>query len=257
MASDKERPLNIAERAAINLHCILFLDVETVPGHQNFEELSEDFQQLWRDKSRRYSSEGKTPEELYFDKAGIHAEFGKIICISVGYFPEPKTLKEGEKSLRITSFYSDNEADLLLKFKMLLDKSYADCNRHTLCAHNGIEFDFPYIARRMMINDIRLPNLLNVSGTKSWNNPFLLDTMEMWKFGDYKASTSLSLLSALFGIPTSKDDISGKDVANVYYEGNGLERIKTYCEKDVLNLARIYRKFASLGPIAEGDVMFL
>lgn len=250
-----DRPINQAESK--NIYQILFLDIETVPAYVDYEAMPEVFQQLWRDKSRKYSSEGLPPEELYFQKAGIHAEFGKIVCISAGYFPDPKLGVHAENSFRITSFASDNEAELLLKFKSLLDKAFSDSRKNALCAHNGIEFDFPYISRRMMINGIELPNLLNTSGTKSWNNPWLIDTMQMWSFGDFKDRTSLALLSACFGIPSSKDDISGKDVAKVYYYDKDLNRIRIYCEKDVINLARIFRRFSSLPPFADEDIIIL
>ena len=249
------RPQNIAESA--NINSILFLDVETVPAHIDFEAMTPEFQQLWRDKSRKYSSEGLPPEELYFQKAGIHAEFGKIICISAGYFPDPRVLAPGEKSFRITSFAGDDEKEVLTKFKALLDKIFSEPKKNALCAHNGIEFDFPYISRRMMIHGVELPNLLNTSGTKSWNNPWLLDTMQMWSFGDYKDRTSLALLSACFGIPTSKDDISGKDVAKVYYYDKDVDRIRIYCEKDVVGLARIFRRFAGLGPLEDSELAYL
>ena len=249
------RPVNAAE--AVNINSILFLDVETVPAYSDFDELPDNFKGLWRDKSRKYSSEGMPPEELFFQKAGIHAEFGKIICVSAGYFPDPLVLAPGEKSFRITSFAGSDEKEVLLKFKSLLDKSFSECKKHALCAHNGIEFDFPYISRRMMIHGIELPNLLNTSGTKAWNNPWLLDTMNMWSFGDYKDRTSLALLAACFGIPSPKDDINGKDVARVYYYEKDIDRIRIYCEKDVLSLARIFRKFSGHGPIEDSDVAYL
>jgi DNA polymerase elongation subunit (family B) len=144
-----------------------------------------------------------------------------------------------------------------MQFRELLEKSYNDCGKHFLVAHNGIEFDFPYIARRMLIHGIKLPALLNVSGSKSWSNKWLIDTMDLWRFGDYKEKTSLNLLAACFGIESPKDDISGKDVARVYHFEHDLERISTYCKKDVATLTRIFLKFAGLSEMGEGDVIYL
>lgn len=251
IASNNNRSNNITETA--NINCMLFLDVETVPAYPDFESLPENFKELWIAKSFKYRDETLTPEQLYFEKAGIHAEFGKIVCISVGYF---NSRQEGNP-FRVRSFYGNDEASILQNFKDLLDKSFNDCTKHFLCAHNGIEFDFPYIGRRMLINGIKLPALLNISGSKSWNNKWLIDTMELWRFGDFKERTSLALLAACFNIQSPKDDISGKDVARVYYEEENLERIKIYCEKDVVTLARIYQKFAALIPVPEEDVIYL
>src|ERR1039458_4183878 len=171
----------------VNPEKVLFIDAETIPMYPDFESLPEHFQQLWVDKSRKYSYENLPPEELYFQKAGIHAEFGKIVCISAGYIA--LNAETQKLNLRIKSFYGEDEHKLLSDFKNLLDKHYNARNEYYLCAHNGIEFDFPYIARCMMINDIALPNLLDISGSKSWDNKWLLDTMDLWKFGDYKRKT--------------------------------------------------------------------
>ena len=224
----------------VNLPDILFLDVETVPLFPEFGALSEPFQELWKDKSRKYSYENLPAEDLYFEKAGIHAEFGKIVCVSVGAY---KFDKDANKmKLRVKSYYGHDEKQLLEDFKALLDKNYNDSGKHMLCAHNGIEFDFPYIARRMLINEVPLPTLLNVQGTKSWDNKWLLDTMDLWRFGDYKEKTSLNLLAACFNIPSPKDDISGKDVARVYHQEKDLERIMIYCQKDIVTLFRLFQR---------------
>ncbi len=241
----------------IDLECVLFLDIETVPLVERFEDLDERFQELWTQKSLKYNptQQDISVESLYFDKAAIHAEFGKVICISVGFFK--KMQGDTEPKFRVKSFYGQDEKQLLMDFKQLLDSYYNDCYKHYMCAHNGIEFDFPYLGRRMMINSVQLPSLLNVSGTKSWNNKWLVDTMDLWRFGDYKEKTSLNLLAACFGIQTPKDDISGKDVARVYYLDNDLERIKEYCQKDVRTTAQIFRCFMGLLPIPDTDVLYL
>ena len=213
---------------------ILFLDIETVSHEKSFDQLNERMQKLWSHKAEQISKgdENATPESIY-DRAAIYAEFGKIVCISVGFF-------NGER-FRLKSFYSHDEKALLADFADMLNKHY-DSPYAQLCAHNGKEFDFPYIARRMMINGIQIPRVLQVAGKKPWETNFI-DTMELWKFGDYKNFTSLDLLCAILGIPTPKDDINGSEVGRVYWEENDLERIKTYCQKDVLAIAQLMRRF--------------
>jgi uncharacterized protein YprB with RNaseH-like and TPR domain len=220
----------------VNLENILFLDIETVPEKENWNEVSETTQKLFEQKTAYQRKEETTVEEFY-ERAGIWAEFGKIVCISVGYF----TPDEKEKQLRIKSFYGDDEKELLLEFKELLDTHF-NKKQHVLCAHNGKEFDFPFIARRMIIQKVELPNKLNLFGKKPWEIPHL-DTMELWKFGDYKHYSSLKLLTSILGIPSPKDDIDGSEVAAVYYEEKNLERIVLYCEKDTVAIAQLVLRF--------------
>jgi len=213
---------------------VLFLDIETVPEVGNWDELPEEWKNLWAKKVEKQLAEDETAEEFYGKRAGILAEFGKIICISCGIISD-------ESKIRLKSFYGDNESQILKDFNEMLSGKYFDSNL-MLCAHNGKEFDFPFMARRMIINGIELPKALDMQGKKPWEIPHL-DTMELWKFGDYKHYTSLNLLAAVLGIPTPKDDIDGSQVASVYYDDHDLERIKVYCEKDVLTAAQIFRKF--------------
>ena len=215
----------------INLSDILFLDIETVPEVEHFSELDNTKQSLWEAKSQYQRKEEFTAEEFY-PRAGIWAEFGKIICISVGFF----NLQNNARSFRIRSFSGD-EKDLLLAFKDLVIAHFSK-TKHLLCAHNGKEFDFPYIARRMIINGIELPNKLNLFGKKPWEVPHL-DTMELWKFGDYKTFTSLKLLANVLDIPSPKDDIDGSDIYEVYYSEKNIERIISYCEKDTITVAQV------------------
>lgn len=215
----------------LNLENILFLDIETVPETQHFSDLNTIKQQLWELKSQYQRGEEFTAEEFYH-RAGIWAEFGKIICISVGYF----TLKGDNRTFRVTTFYGE-EKDLLRDFKNLLISHFSEA-KHLLCAHNGKEFDFPYIARRMIIHNITLPYKLNLFGKKPWEVPHL-DTLELWKFGDYKNYTSLKLLTNILGIPSPKDDIDGSEVYKVYYEESNIDRIIKYCEKDTVAVAQI------------------
>ncbi|MFZ4462365.1 MAG: 3'-5' exonuclease [Bacteroidales bacterium] len=229
----------------LNLHQILFLDIETVPAVENYGSLSEKMQKLW-DKKANYliGDSQKTSAEIY-ERAGIYAEFGKIIVISVGAF--------NRNEFRIKSFYGDEEKILLLDFAQMLNRYYNQADS-ILCAHNGKEFDFPYIARRMLINGIELPEVLQIAGRKPWEVKHL-DTLELWKFGDYKNYTSLDLLTAIFDIPTPKDDIDGSMVAKVYYEENDLERIKTYCQKDVLAIAQLMRRYMNQPLIPDEQVV--
>lgn len=215
----------------INLEHILFLDIETVPEQKNFDQLTDEMKYLWADKTKYQRKEEFSPEEFY-ERAGIWAEFGKIVCISVGYFK----FKCETRSFRTTSFYGE-EKQLLVDFKNLIE-SHFNTPHHLLCAHNGKEFDFPYIARRMIIHNISLPYKLNLFGKKPWEVPHL-DTMDLWKFGDYKHYTSLKLLTNILGIPSPKDDIDGSQVRNVYYEENDIDRILIYCEKDTVAVAQI------------------
>ncbi|WBX76741.1 3'-5' exonuclease [Tenacibaculum ovolyticum] len=227
----------------INIQNILFLDIETVPEVELFSDLSEEKQELYALKTE-YQRKDETTAEAFYHRAGIWAEFGKIICISVGYFIDIK----GEKQLRITSFFGDDEASILTDFKKLLDTHFNQ-NKHLLCAHNGKEFDFPYIARRMIINRINLPKKLDLFGKKPWEVPHL-DTLELWKFGDYKHYTSLRLLTSILNIPSPKQDIDGSEVANVYYKEKNLPRIVEYCERDTVAVAQLVLRFLNK-PILE------
>jgi len=230
---------------------ILFLDIETVPQESTFSELSERFQLLWAKKAKFISTKEKPNPEDVYERAGIYAEFGKIVSISVGYFVSNNQVT----SLRIKDFSSKEEKEILLDFKRLIDTKFKGKNLK-LCAHNGKEFDFPYIARRMIINNIKLPNCLQLSGKKPWEIPHL-DTLEMWKFGDFKHYTSLELLATIFNIPTSKDDIDGSQVYNVYYNDNDLSRIAEYCKKDVAVLAQVYLRLSSKPPLNDSQIVFV
>ena len=227
-----------------NLTKILFLDIETVPEEENFDQLSPYKKELWAQKSAYQRKEDESPEEFY-ERAGIWAEFGKIVCISVGYF----VIQNSERNFRIKTFFGD-EKQLLTEFKELLDNHF-NLKTHVLCAHNGKEFDFPYIARRMIINNISLPKSLNLFGKKPWEIPHL-DTMHLWRFGDYKNYTSLKLLAEVLGIPSPKDDIDGSEVAHVYYIEKNIDRIVTYCEKDVVTIAQVVLRFMN-EPLLESE----
>ena len=231
----------------IKLENILFLDIETVPEVATFTELSDLKKELFAKKTE-YQRKNEISVEDFYDRAGIWAEFGKIICISVGYFVD----LDGNRSFRLTSFSGD-EKQLLIDFKQLLDKHF-NKDHHLLCAHNGKEFDFPYIARRMIINSVPLPSKLNLFGKKPWEVAHL-DTLELWKFGDYKHYTSLNLLTNILGIPSPKQDIDGSQVANVFYEEHDLDRIVKYCERDTLAVAQLLLRFNNLELLQEDEIV--
>lgn len=216
----------------IPIEQVLFLDIETVPAFGNWEEVSPEEQKLWDKKTKGQRGDEVFVGEFYEERAGVMAEFGKIICISVG-------MLEKGNYLRIKSFSGDDEARLLEDFGKIFNSPRL--SNSILCAHNGKEFDFPWIARRMLINGFRPPVPFQMFGKKPWEIPHL-DTMELWKFGDWKSYTSLELLAHVFGVPTPKDDIDGSMVAEIYYKEKNLPRIVTYCEKDVLTLANVFRR---------------
>jgi uncharacterized protein YprB with RNaseH-like and TPR domain len=220
---------------SIQLHNILFLDIETVPQHDGHENMPDEWKTLWELKASYLirNKETETSQSIY-SRAGIYAEFGKIICISCG-------VMQGigqEKKLILKSFCGHDEKLLLHQFSETLNKWCSDGNKF-LCAHNGKEFDFPYLCRRLVVNHLPIPEILKLQGRKPWDVPHL-DTLELWKFGDYKSYTSLNLLAHTLGIATSKDDIDGSKVHEVYWKEKNLSRIATYCQKDVVTVAQIF-----------------
>lgn len=227
----------------IPIENVLFLDIETVPQHGNWEEVSETEQKLWDKKTAYQRKDEITAKDFYNDRAGIMAEFGKIICISVGMIDK-------NNSLKINSFAGDDEKKLLTEFGEIFNSQRL--RNVILCAHNGKEFDFPWIARRFLANGMMPPIPFQLFGKKPWEIPHI-DTMELWKFGDYKSYVSLELLAHLFGIPTPKDDIDGSMVSSIYYIEKDLFRIIQYCEKDVLTLANIFRKMRQEDSLVRSD----
>ncbi|MFY0632013.1 MAG: 3'-5' exonuclease [Flavobacteriaceae bacterium] len=232
----------------IKMNNVLFLDIETVPQQEHWKDVSEGSQELFGKKTA-YQRKNEISAEEFYERAGIWAEFGKIICISVAYFTE----KDKERNLRVTSFYGDDEKKILTDFKTLLNTHFSKA-AHVLCAHNGKEFDFPYIARRMIVHQIELPSKLNLFGKKPWEVPHI-DTMELWKFGDYKHYTSLQLLTSILNVPSPKDDIDGSEVANVYYKEKDINRIVTYCEKDTIAIAQLLLRFNNEDLIDETQII--
>lgn len=234
----------------LKLDKILFLDIETVAQQPQFDLIDEKLKTHWEKKAAFLATNNETPEELY-NRAGIYAEFGKIVCISAGVI----TYENNEKKLRLKSFYDDDENLLLTAFFEMLNNHF-NKPYHLLCAHNGKEFDFPYIARRGLVNGLKLPVILDSAGKKPWETPHL-DTLQLWKFGDYKHFTSLSLLTAIFNIPTPKDDIDGSMVNQVYWEEKDLKRIAIYCEKDVVALTQLFLRYRNEPLIKTENIILL
>ena len=220
----------------IQLQDLLVLDIETVSQKKSFDDLDEEWQELWARKAGALNNPEIVPSKIY-DRAAIYAEFGKIVCIGLGIFHNI----EGELHLKVKSIHGDDEKAVLQAFADLLNSKF-NGPKHMLVAHNGKEFDFPYLCRRMLINGIHIPAILDVSGKKPWETNFI-DTMELWKFGDYKNYTSLNVLAKCFGIPSPKDDIDGSMVGHTYWQQNDLERIATYCKKDIVTTAQLLVKY--------------
>jgi DNA polymerase elongation subunit (family B) len=240
------------------LRDILFLDIETVASTDHYESLGERLKTQWGRKAGYFKQreEGMTNEDLFYERAGIYAEFGKIIVIGVGKLKENE---RGELVLKTKSLFDHDEKKLLEAFKVLVEKmdtASPDGKPVTkLCAHNGKEFDFPYLSRRMLVNGIGLPSILSLSGKKAWEVPHL-DTMELWKFGDYKHYTSLDLLAAIFDIPTSKTEMDGSRVNEVYYNEKDLKKIAEYCVGDVVAVAQLFLKMKGLNVLPSDRIQY-
>ncbi|MDP2175853.1 MAG: 3'-5' exonuclease [Bacteroidota bacterium] len=233
----------------INLSHLLVIDIETVSQKANFNELDEDWQELWSKKVGALNNP-EIDASLNYDRAAIYAEFGKIVCIGVGAFH----YSDGQLQLRVKSIHGHNEKSLLNDFNELLNKHY-NGEQHALVAHNGREFDFPYICRRLLINGLEIPRILDISGKKPWEVKHL-DTMDLWKFGDYKNYTSLNVLAKCFGIPSPKDDIDGSMVGHTYWQQDDLNRIAVYCKKDIVTTAQVLLKYKNL-PMLKDEQVFV
>ena len=238
----------------VPLHRVLVLDIETVSMTQHYTELSPTMQGLWDIKAQQIQNrtpeaERMAPDEAYTERAGIYAEFGKIICISVGFFRTDKA--DDTLKFYLKSYYSHDEAELLKEFSQLVESTKG----YYICGHNIKEFDIPYICRRMIINQLELPDPLQLQGKKPWELNHLLDTMTLWKFGDYKSFTSLKLLCGVFGIPSPKSDIDGSEVGKTYWGTGDLDRIEQYCKNDVLATGRLLMAYKRLPLIADEQVV--
>ncbi len=233
----------------IRIENLLLIDIETVSEYATFNELNNDWKQLWEEKVQRTLPEDTTAESFYPQRAGVMAEFAKVICISVGYFKrEGKELK-----LRVKSFYGDDEKMLLQDFLAALQKMEINNNKWSFTGHNIKEFDIPFICRRILINGLTIPPFLDFQNMKPWETN-MVDTFQYWRFGDYKQYTSLKLLAAALNVPSPKDDIDGSMVGDVYWKEKNLERIVTYCQKDVVTTGNIVLRFKNLPLLADAAV---
>jgi uncharacterized protein YprB with RNaseH-like and TPR domain len=228
---------------------ILFLDIETVSQHPSYNMLTEEWKTLWHKKAEIILRNNAVDSaESIYERAGIYAEFGKIVCISCGLIQ----VNGNSKKLVLKSFYGDDEKTVLMEFSDMLNR-WSPGSQKFFCAHNGKEFDFPYLCRRMIINCLPLPSMLNIAGKKPWDIPHI-DTLEMWKFGDYKSYTSLNLLAGVLGIATPKDDIDGSMVGEVYWKERNLPRIVHYCQKDVVTVAQVYLRLQGETCVETNDI---
>ena len=236
----------------IQLDNLLLIDIETVSEHPTFDELNEDWKHLWEEKVQRSLPEDTTAAQFYPMRAGVMAEFSKVVCISIGHFK-----REGKAVLlRLKSFYGDDEKILLQDFIAALQKMEANNNKWSFTGHNIKEFDIPFICRRLLINGLVIPPFLDFQNMKPWETN-MVDTFQYWRFGDYKHYTSLKLLAAALGVPSSKDDIDGSMVGEVYWAEKNLERIVTYCQKDVVTTGNIILRFKNMPLINESQIVIV
>lgn len=242
----------MTNQSFIHTDHLLVLDIETVPQFTSYEQLPDIWKELWNQKISKTMPENFSPAESYLQRAGIQAEFGKIICISTGFF---YTDKGGRLCFRLKSYAGDDEKILLQKFIAAVERFYTTTPNMHFAGHNIKEFDIPYISRRMLINQLPLPSFLQLNGKKPWETN-LVDTMQLWKFGDYKNYTSLHLLANCLGIETPKDGIDGSMVKDIYYKEQNLERIINYCQKDVVAVAQIFLRFQQL-PLLPDENIFI
>lgn len=236
----------------VQLDRLFMIDIETVSGVEHFHLLTDEWQQLWTEKISRQLPLDTTAEEFYPMRAAILAEFAKVVCISFGYFKK----ENNEWKLRIKSLCSVDEAQILMDFTETLEQLHTNKKRWTFTGHNIKEFDMPFLSRRMLVNNIEIPACMDFQNMKPWETP-VLDTLHLWRFGDYKHYTSLKLLSAVLGIPSPKDDIDGSMVGKVFWEEKDLERISNYCQKDVVTVANIMLRFKGLPILRDDQLVFV
>ena len=232
---------------------LLLLDIETVPQFENYDLLVPSIQALWYDKISKTVPENTLLQDSYHAKAGILAEFGKIVCISTAFY---YLNEEKQTSLKVKSIYGENERDILVAFVQLCNKVYFHNPNFKFAGHNVKEFDIPFICRRLIINYLPLPDYLQIHEKKPWEVK-IFDTLNWWKFGDHKNYITLHLLATILEIPTSKDDIDGSMVQDVYYKEKNLKRIADYCEKDVIVTANIVLRFLSLPVLPDHNIQIV
>lgn len=234
----------------IPLENLLVIDIETVSIQPNFKALSEEWQQLWQDKVSRTLPINTSAEEFYPQRAGVMAEFSKVVCISLGYFKKEK----GIYNFRVKSLSNRDESLLLVAFLDTLNQLQIAHKHWNFTGHNIKEFDVPFLCRRLLINSLQIPQCLDLQNKKPWETN-LVDTFQFWRFGDYKNFTSLKLLAASLNVPSPKDDIDGSMVGAVYWEEDDLNRIARYCQKDIVTVANIVLRFKNLPLLLDEQII--
>ncbi len=238
----------------IKIEDLIVIDIETASAATDYNKLDDNWKKLWEQKVSRILPENTSAAEFYLQRAGVMAEFSKIICISIGYFVREQQLK-----IRIKSFYGDDEKKLLNEFLNTVNKIETFNSKWCFAGHNIKEFDIPFICRRLLVNNIRIPSYLNFQAMKPWETN-IVDTFQYWRFGDYKNFTSLNLLAAAMGVPSSKIDIDGSMVGELYHNTDAeqrfknMQRIVKYCQKDVVTTANIILRFKNISLVHENDV---
>lgn len=237
--------------AKMPLENFLIIDIETVSERMNYDGLSSEWQHLWEEKVYRSIPENTAVTEYYPQRAGVMAEFAKVVCISIGYF---KRGREGNQ-FRVKSIFGEDELELLKQFISTVDQLEAANKHWSFTGHNIKEFDIPFLCRRLLINGMAIPPYLDFQNMKPWETN-MVDTFQYWRFGDYKNYTSLKLLAAALNVPSPKDDIDGSMVGNVYWKEKDLQRIAVYCQKDIVTVANIILRFKHLPLLTEEQVIF-
>lgn len=238
--------------AKMPLENFLIIDIETVSEQKDFESLATGWQHLWEEKVMRSLPENTTAGEYYPQRAGVMAEFAKVVCISIGYFKKEKDLHQ----FRVKSLFANDEHELLQQFIHTINQLEAVHKRWSFTGHNIKEFDVPFLCRRLLINGLAIPPYLDFQNMKPWETN-MVDTFQYWRFGDYKNYTSLKLLAAALNVPSPKDDIDGSMVGHVYWNENDLQRIAVYCQKDVVTVANIILRFKNLPLLTLEQVVFV
>ncbi len=236
----------------IAIENLFLIDIETVSGVPNFHLLNDEWKELWTEKILKNLPSDTTAEDYYPKRAAILAEFAKVVCISTGYFKK----ENNQWQLRIKSFYSENEKQVLESFTKMLEQLHSKNSRWIFTGHNIKEFDIPFLSRRMLVNNITIPPYIDFQNMKPWDTP-VLDTLHLWRFGDYKHYTSLKLLAATLGVPSPKDDIDGSKVGEVFWIEKNLERIAIYCQKDVATVGNVILRFKNLPLLTEEQIIFV
>ncbi|MDQ2719787.1 MAG: ribonuclease H-like domain-containing protein [Bacteroidota bacterium] len=236
----------------IAIENLFLIDIETVSEKEHFHFLDDEWKDLWKEKNIKNLPLNTSAEEYYPMRAAILAEFAKIVCISFGYFKK----ENNEWQLRIKSVCSENESDILSQFIATLKQLHSNNQQWIFTGHNIKEFDVPFLCRRMLVNGISIPPYIDFQNMKPWETP-VLDTLHLWRFGDYKHYTSLKLLAAALGVPSPKDDIDGSMVGDVFWKEKNLKRISDYCQKDVVTVANVMLRFKGLPLLKDEQIIFV